>query len=96
MELQVSHSVRPKVQTESVFRRKTLRNTRDVTPTMSMERSRNHRGRSMSGPYTYVGEYPAQNERFGIYGVFERIECAVDIPEIREHEVCVPKPRILV
>ena len=25
----------------------------------------------MSRPYTYVSEYPAQNERFGIYGVFE-------------------------
>ena len=24
----------------------------------------------MSRPYTYVGEYPAQNEHFGIYGIF--------------------------
>ena len=37
-----------------------------------MERSRNHRGRSMPGSHTYVGEYPAQNERFGIYGLPER------------------------
>ena len=28
----------------------------------------------MSGSHTYVGEYTAQNERFGIYGIFEREE----------------------
>lgn len=26
----------------------------------------------MSRPYTYVGNDTAQNERFGIYGIFER------------------------
>ena len=36
------------------------------------------------------------NERFGICGVFEREEQHDDIPEIREYEVCIPKPRILV
>ena len=47
-------------------------------------------------PYTYVGEHPAQNERFGVYGVFERKKCIADIPEVGKYEVCVPKPRILV
>ena len=50
----------------------------------------------MPGSHTYVGEHPAQNERFGIYGIFERKECIVDIPEVWEYEVCIPKPRILV
>ena len=39
---------------------------------MSMEGSRNNRGRSMPRPYTYVSKYPAQNEHFGFYGLFER------------------------
>ena len=50
----------------------------------------------MTGSYTHTGKYPAQNERFGIYGVFERKERNVDISEMGEYEVCVPKPRILV
>ena len=63
---------------------------------MPMERRGDNRGRSVPGPHTYVGEHPAQNERFGIYGIFERKECIVDIPEVWKHEVCIPKPRILV
>ncbi len=47
-----------------------------------MERRRSNRRRNMSGPYTYVSKYPAQNERFGIYGIFEREEQFDDIPEI--------------
>ena len=50
----------------------------------------------MSGSYTYAGEYPAQNERFGIYGIFEREKRIADISEMGEHEICIPKPRVLV
>ena len=50
----------------------------------------------MSGSHTYVGEYTAQNERFGIYGIFEREEQPDDIPKMGEYEVCIPKSRILV
>ena len=50
----------------------------------------------MSGPHTYVGEHPAQNERFGVYGITEREECVADIPEVGEYKIRVPKPRILV
>ena len=50
----------------------------------------------MSGPYTYNGKHPAQNERFGIYGIFERKKCNADISKMGKHEVCIPKPRILV
>ena len=39
-----------------------------------MERSRSDRGRDMSRSHTHVGKYPAQNERCGIHGVFEREE----------------------
>ena len=50
----------------------------------------------MPGSYTYAGEYTTQNERFGIYGIFEREEQPDDIPKMGKHEVCIPKPRILV
>ena len=46
--------------------------------------------------YTYVGKYPAQNERFGIYGIFKRKECIIDISKMGKYEICIPKPRILV
>ena len=51
---------------------------------------------SMSGSHTYAREYPAQNEHFGIHGVSKRKKCNDNIPKIREHEICVPKSRILV
>lgn len=63
---------------------------------MSVEGSRNNRRRSMSRSYTYVGEYPAENERFGIHGVFERQKLVADIPKVGKYEICIPKPRILV
>ena len=50
----------------------------------------------MPGSHTYVGEYTAQNERFGIYGIFEKEEQSDDIPKMGEYEVCIPKSRILV
>ncbi len=50
----------------------------------------------MPGSHTHTGQYPAQNERFGIYGIFEREERNVDISEMGQYEVCLPKPRILV
>ena len=50
----------------------------------------------MSGSHTYVSEYTAQNERFGIYGIFEREEKSDDITKMEEYEICIPKPRILV
>ena len=34
-----------------------------------MERRRNNRGRGMPRSYTYAGKHPAQNERFGFYGL---------------------------
>ena len=63
---------------------------------MRMERRKDHRGRGMPGSHTYVGKYPAQNERFGIYGVSEREECIAHFSEMGKYEVCIPKSRILV
>ena len=85
-----------KISAESIFRREEIRNQRDVTEIMPMERGRDYRGRSMPGSYTYAGEHPAQNERFGVYGVSERKKCIADIPEMGEHEIRIPKPRVLV
>ena len=50
----------------------------------------------MPRSYTHVGEYPAQNERFGVYGIFKGKERAADFSKLGKCEVCVPKPRILV
>ncbi len=49
---------------------------------MPMEGSGYNRGRSVSGPHTYSGKYPAQNERFGIYGISERKEFSANISKM--------------
>ena len=76
--------------------KKKVGNTRDITAIVSVERSRNSRRRSVSRPHTYISEHPSQNERFGIYGIFKREKCVVDISKMGEYEVCIPKSRILV
>lgn len=50
----------------------------------------------MPRQYTPISEHPAQNERFGIHGIFEREKRAANISEMGEHKICVPKPRVLV
>ena len=96
MELQVSHSICAEIQTKSILWGKKIRNKRNIEVTMSMERGENNRGWSMSGSYTYVGKHPAQNECFGIYGIFKRKKCIIDISEMGKYEICIPKPLILV
>ena len=95
MELQVSYSVCPEIPEEDVFRRKTVGDRRNTQEIMPMERSRNNRVRGMPVSYTYAGEYPARNERFGVHGMPERKKCAVDFSEMGEHEIRIPKPQIL-
>ena len=96
MELQVPYCICAKIQKKSILRRQKIRDKRNNTPVMPMERSVDNRGRSMSRPYTYIGEHPAQNERFGIYGIFKRKKCTINISEVWKYEICIPKPRILV
>ena len=74
MELQVPYRVRTKIQEESILWRKADRDTRDTAKAVPVERSGGDRGRDMPGSYPYAGKYPAQNERCGIHGVFEREE----------------------
>ena len=45
----------------------------------------------MPRPHTYAVKYPAQNEHFGIYGIFERKERLDDIPKMGQYEICIPK-----
>ena len=96
MELQVPYSICAEISAESIFRREAKRNPRNIAKIVRMERGRNHRRGGMPGSHTYVGEYTTQNERFGIYGIFEREELLDDISKMGEHEVRIPKPRILV
>ena len=96
MELQVSHCFCAEIQTKSNLRRKKDRDKGNIQTTMPMEGSRNHIRRGVSRPYTHVGQHPAQNERFGVHGIFERKKCIADIPKVRKYEISVPKSRILV
>ena len=57
-----------------VFYEEKRMETRDIAKAVSVERSGGDRGRDMPGSYPYAGKYPAQNERCGIHGVFEREE----------------------
>ena len=50
----------------------------------------------MPRPYTYVGKHPAQNERFGIYGLSQRKKRTFDFSKVGESKICIPKPRVLV
>ena len=50
----------------------------------------------MSGSSAYSCIDPAQNERFGIYGISERKERDDHISKMGKHEIRIPKPRILV
>ena len=50
----------------------------------------------MPRPYTFAGEYTAEIQCIGIHGVFEREKQSDDISEVGQHEICVPKSRILV
>ena len=59
-----------------------------------MERRRNNRRGSLPRPRTYVSKHSAQNEHFGIYGIFEREKCNNNISKIWEYEICIPKSRI--
>ena len=52
-------------------------------------------GGNLPGSCTSAHKYPAQNERFGVYGIFKGEKQLNDISEIWEYEVRIPKPRIL-
>ena len=36
----------------------------------------------MPRPYTYAGKYPAQNERFGFYGLYQRQKRTFDFSKV--------------
>ena len=50
----------------------------------------------MPRPYTPAGEHTAEIQRIGIHGISEGKKQSDDISEVGQHEICVPKPRILV
>ena len=81
----------PKYRRQVFLRREEIGNKRDTSEIMSMERSRNYRGRSVSRSYTYDGGNPAQNEHFGIYGLFKRKKCAANISKMGKYKICIPK-----
>ncbi len=50
----------------------------------------------MSRSYPSASKHTTQNERLRVYGIPKRQEQSNDIPEVREYEICIQKPRILV
>lgn len=46
--------------------------------------------------HIYVDKNPAQNERFGVYGISKRKKCIANFSKMRKHEICIPKSGILV
>ena len=75
------------------FRRKTPGNQRNIKKIMSVKRSRDHRGRGMSGTYTHAGKPPAQNKRVRLYGVFERKKCVVNLSKEKKCVVNLSKEK---
>ena len=96
MELQVSYRVCAEISEKSVLRWTQAGSTRDIKKTLRVERRGDHRGRSVSGSCAYSCIDPAQNERFGIYGISEKKECDDHISKMGKYEIRIPKPRILV
>ena len=96
MELQIPCGVCAKVSKEGILQRKKRGYQRHNKDSMPMEGCRNNRGRGMPGPHTPFTKYPAQNERFGFYGIPKRKEQSYDISKVWEYEIRIPKPRILV
>ena len=82
----------PKYRRKVFFEEKRL----EIREILRLERRGNNRRRGMSGPYSYVGKHPTQNERFGLYGVSQRQKCIAHISKVGKYEVCIPKSRILV
>ncbi len=72
MELQISYSICPKIQEKNIFWRIPCRNKLDTEKFVRVEECKNSRGRGMYRPCAYVVGNTTQNERVGIYGVFER------------------------
>ena len=96
MELQVSYGVCAEIQAKSVLRRKADGDRGNTSGVVPVERSRNHRSRSMPRSYSYVGKHPAQDECIRIYGVSERKEQPDDLPKMGQHEIQVQESAILV
>ena len=72
MELQISHRVCTEIPAESVFWIEKGSNQRNTEAVVPVEGGRNHRRGSVPGSCAYAGEYPAEIERIGVHGIFER------------------------
>ena len=84
------------------FRRKVFFNEkradiREIIRTLCQWKGgRNHRGRDLSGSYPSAAEHSAKILGFGFYGISEGKKQLNDLPKVWEHEIRIPKPRILV
>ena len=62
------------------------RDKRNIAEAVPMERCRNNRRRGLSRPYTYAGQHPAPNERFGFRGISQRQKFVDDVVMARQEE----------
>ena len=89
MELKVPHRVCAEIPKEGILWGKESRDPRDTAAVMPMERSRNHRRRSVSGSYPSAAKYSTEDKCKQFHGIFEGEEQPDDIPKIWKHEVCI-------
>ena len=87
MELQVPHSICPKVSQEGVLWRETARDRRNIEDAVQLEEDKDSRSRGVPGPCAYAGKYPAQLKCITVHGVLERKEQFDDIRQTCKLEV---------
>ena len=71
MELQISHCVCAEVAKKSILQRKAGSDRKDTLAVMRMERSQDHRSRSVSGSHSPVRGDTAEAVNIRIYGILE-------------------------
>ena len=72
LEMSVSYRIHTEVSTENDVWTGAIRDTGNSQDTMPIQKSRNHRGRSMLGPCTPKCEHTTKAEHFGVHGILER------------------------
>ena len=69
MELQVPHSICPKVSQEGVLWRETARDRRNIEDAVQLEEDKDSRSRGVPGPCAYAGRDTAEGGGVELHGI---------------------------
>ena len=94
--MQISYSIRGKVQAADNIRTDKSGYRKDATGTVRAERNRNSGGGVLRGACPYVGADTAEVQRVGNNGIFEREKQSDDIRPAFELKIQVRQPTLLV